>query len=237
MRFRPSLALTLVLAVLALAFAWLGLWQLDRKAEKTALFEAFESAPQMGIERALADSADLARIEAHGRYDPSRHLLLDNRIWQGRAGVHVLTPFTLTDGSTLLVNRGWLPLPPDRRTLPDVPTDGAKRLLRGRLVHPATGGPKLGEDDVLQADHWPQLVTYLDLPAASGALDEPLLPWIVQLDAGDESGFEDRQWRPAVMEPALHGGYAVQWFGLFAATVGIWLTLGFRRGRRPGTAE
>lgn len=233
MRFRPSLYLTILLTVLALVFLRLGLWQLDRKAEKTALFEAFESAPEMRIERALENEVNLARIEARGRYDPSRHLLLDNRIWKGRVGVHVLTPFTLSDGRMLLVNRGWLPLPPDRRSLPDVPTEAADRLLHGRLVRPPSGGPKLGEADVLRPDRWPQLVTYLDLPAAADALDAPLLPWIVQLDARDASGFEDRQWQPAVMQPALHGGYAVQWFGLFAATVFIWLTLGFRKGRRP----
>jgi cytochrome oxidase assembly protein ShyY1 len=83
-------------------------------------------------------------------------------------------------------------------------------------------------------DRWPQLVTYLDLGAAGTALGQPLLPWIVQLDPGDASGFEDRQWRPAVMEPDLHGAYALQWLALLAATVAIWITLGLRRGRMVG---
>jgi cytochrome oxidase assembly protein ShyY1 len=237
MQFRPSIKLTLTLVILALLFLRLGFWQLDRKAEKESLFERFRSAPELGIEQALAAEEVFARVEAYGRYDPERHLLLDNRIWNGRAGVHVLTPFTLVDGRSLLVNRGWLPLAPDRRSLPEFATGGEARSLRGRLVRPSVGGPRLGGADELAVDRWPQLVTYLDLDAAGTALGVPLQPWIVQLDAADESGFGDRQWTPAVMTPQVHGAYAVQWLALAVVTVIIWLTLGLRRGQllaRPG---
>jgi len=230
MHFRPSFKLSLILITLAAVFLRLGLWQLDRKAEKTALFERFDSAPAMSIESALDQSAEFARIDAFGRFDATRHVLLDNRIWNGRAGVHALTPFRLTDGRWLLVNRGWLPLAPDRRSLPAVPTDPADRTIHGRLVaHPA-GGPRLGDADVLVMDRWPQLVTYFDLATISDALGEPLLPWIIQLDAGDASGFGDREWSPAVMEPSVHGAYAVQWLALCLAALVIWVALGWRRG-------
>jgi cytochrome oxidase assembly protein ShyY1 len=234
MQFRPPIALTLVLAALALLFLRLALWQLDRKAEKEDLFVRFADAPSMSIEEALAREESLARIEARGHYDPLRHLLLDNRIWNGRAGVHVLTPFVLADGRSVLVNRGWLPLPADRRSLPRFATDGEVRTLRGRLVAPPSGGPRIGAADILVPDRWPQLVTYLDLGAAGTAQGRPLLPWIVQLDPGDASGFEARQWRPAVMDPAVHGAYALQWLALLTATVAIWITLGLRRGQTPG---
>jgi cytochrome oxidase assembly protein ShyY1 len=234
MQFRPPIATTLVLAALALLFLRLALWQLDRKAEKEALFMRFANAPSLSIEQALAREEALALVEARGNYDPLRHVLLDNRIWNGRAGVHVLTPFTLTDGRSVLVNRGWLPLPPDRRSLPRIATDGDLRTVRGRLVAPPSGGPRIGEADILAPDRWPQLVTYLDLDAAGMALGRPLLPWIVQLDPGDASGFEARQWQPAVMEPAVHGAYALQWLALLAAAVAIWIALGLRRGQTPG---
>lgn len=231
MPFRPSIKLTLTLGVLAVLFLRLGFWQLDRKAEKEKLFERFRDAPELGIEQALAAEEEFARVEAYGRYDPERHLLLDNRIWNGRAGVHVLTPFTLGDGRSLLVNRGWLPLAPDRRSLPDFATGGEARSLRGRLVRPSAGGPRLGGADELSDNRWPQLVTYLDVDAAGTALGKPLQPWIVQLDAADGSGFGDRQWTPAVMTPQVHGAYAVQWLALAAAAAIIWFTLGLRRGQ------
>lgn len=236
MRFRPSPALTLVLLALALVFLRLGLWQLDRKAEREALFESFRNAPEMSIGQALESEVEFARVAANGQYDPTRHVLLDNRIWNGRTGVHVLTPFTLRDGHTLLVNRGWLPLAADRRSLPEVATEAGARLLQGRLVRPAPGGPRLGEDDVLATDRWPQLVTYLDLASVAAALGEPLLPWMLQLDAGEASGFEDRQWQPAVTQPRQHSAYAVQWLALAATAAVIWVVLGLRRGRQRGNA-
>ena len=230
MRFRPSLGLSLVLLALGLLFLRLGLWQLERKAEKEALLERYASAPELAVGQAMEREAEFARVTARGHFDEHRHLLLDNRIWNGRAGVHVLTPFRLEDGRSLLVNRGWLPLPPDRRTLPGFATGNAERTISGRLVRPPAGALQLGERDVLAPDQWPQLVTYLDLEAAAGVLGESLQPWILRLDADDPMGFEGRDWRPAVMGPEKHGAYAVQWFGLLAAAATIWVVLGLRRG-------
>ena len=229
MHFRTSVKLTLALLALALLFARLGWWQLERKAEKQLLFEQFVNGPRLSVEQALERGEMFARVEAYGRYDPSRHVLLDNKILNGRAGVHVLTPFTLGDERQLLVNRGWLPLPPDRRSLPGVETDGSLRTIAGILNKPSTGGQRIGEPDVLVADRWPQLVTYLDLDSVSSALNSSLEPWLLQLEPEDESGFEGRQWQAAVMGPEVHGAYALQWFSLAVAALIIWITLGVRK--------
>lgn len=228
MRFRPSPVLTVALFALVLVFARLGYWQSQRKAEKEELFEQFENAPAMSIEQAVDAGHRFALVEGFGRYDPERHVLVDNRIYQGRAGVHVLTPFHVEGGPTVLVNRGWLPLPPDRSKLPDVPTDDRMQTISGRLNLLDTVGPRLGEADRLETGEWPQLVTYLDRGPLSEALGMELPPWTVQLDDGLGSGFEGRQWQAAVMPPATHGAYAVQWFALSAAALVIWISLGFR---------
>lgn len=230
--FRPRAGQTVLLFALALAFGALGNWQLQRKAEKEALFEQFESAPSMGIAQAVEQGRRFARVEDWGRFDTERHILLDNRTFNGRAGVHVLTPFTLGDGRTVLVNRGWLPMPPDRSSLPEVPTDGAPQTIRGRLNIVRTEGPRLGGADRPEPGNWPQLMTYLDPEPLSNLLETPLPPWLVQLDADQANGFEGREWKAAVMPPATHGAYALQWFALAAAAVIIWVTLAYRRPRK-----
>jgi cytochrome oxidase assembly protein ShyY1 len=224
----------LILVILAAVFLRLGNWQLERKAEKQVLFDRFENAPALGIEQAIDGDEQFARVKATGRFDPVRHVLIDNRVWKGRAGVHVFTPFTLAGGRHILVNRGWLPLPPDRSYLPEVPTPAGEQVISGRLNRLPLEGPRLGEADVLSADEWPQLVTYFETGAVEDALGLTLVPWLIQLNPDEPAGFEDRQWRAAVMEPKTHGAYAVQWFSLLIATISIWLILGFRRGRRPG---
>jgi surfeit locus 1 family protein len=231
MPFKPSIKLTLALLLLAVVFLRLGWWQMQRKAEKTELFLQFEQAPAMELERALERSEPFARVEAWGRYDPDRHILLDNRILDGRAGVHVLTPFRLHDDRTILVNRGWLPMPPDRRSLPVFSTDASQRSIAGILNRLPGGGPQLGDPDALSADRWPQLVTYLERESVAAALGSELPPWLIQLDAQDASGFEGRDWQPAVMGPEVHGAYALQWFALALAALIIWVTLGIRRAQ------
>lgn len=235
MFFRPSIKLTLVLLMLALVFARLGWWQKERQSEKQLLFEQFSEAPVLSVEDALSQGALFARVEATGRYDTERHILLDNKILDGRAGVHVLTPFRLQDGRELLVNRGWLPLAPDRRSLPEVATDGALRTISGILSKPSEGGQRIGDADVLVRDNWPQLVTYLEIDAIGQALGDSLEPWLLQLDQNDLSGFADRQWKAAVMGPEVHGAYAVQWFSLSLASLIIWVALGVRRAKSLST--
>jgi surfeit locus 1 family protein len=233
MRFKPSIKLTLLMFVLAFIFVRLGLWQTDRRTEKMQLFEQFDNAPVMSLEAALLEQVQFARVSASGRYDPKRHILLDNRIYKGRAGVHVLTPFELESGKYILVNRGWLPLAADRRSLPEFSTEDGQGTIRGILNRPSEGGQRLGDADIVKPDPWPQLVTYLDIATVGEALDVPLEPWLLQLDAAEQSGFEDRQWQAAVMAPKVHGAYAVQWFALAAAALVIWIILGIRRAKNP----
>jgi len=232
MQFKPSPGSTVSLFAIALVCIWLGTWQLEREEEKIILFDQFENAPMLSIEGALKQDKSFSRVQAYGRFDDSRHVLLDNKIHNGRAGVHVLTPFSLGNGDTVLVDRGWLPLPPDRRHLPPVPTDPSARTISGMLKRPTTDGPRLGKPDELVTDEWPQLVTYLELKTVSDALGTPLLPWLLQLDPADPGGFEGRQWVAAVMGPEIHAAYAFQWFALSLATMIIWLTLGFRRAQQ-----
>jgi len=229
MRFKPSIGLTFSLGTIAVIFALLGKWQLERAEEKQILFDQFENAPLSSIENALESDAPFVRVQASGHFDESRHILLDNKVLNGRVGVHALTPFYLVGGKVILVNRGWLPLSPDRRHMPGVPTDRSEHSITGLLRKPPTDGLRIGEADVLVSDRWPQLVTYLDMETVSGALGTALAPWVLQLDPTSPAGFEGRQWKAAVMEPEMHSAYAVQWFALSLAAAIIWLVLGLRR--------
>lgn len=237
MFFRPSITLTLILLALALVFFRLGQWQSDRKAEKILLFDEFRNAPLMTVEQALQSDVNFARVGGSGRYDSTRHILLDNKILNGRAGVHVLTPFTLADGSVVLVNRGWLFLAADRRSLPKVNTPRRIQLIKGIMTRPAEAGHRVGKADQLDDKKWPQLMTYFDLPSISEALGVRLQPMILMLDPDDLNGFEGRNWQPAVMGPDVHGAYAVQWYALAGLSLVIWIVMGVSRAKKINGAE
>jgi surfeit locus 1 family protein len=64
-----------------------------------------------------------------------------------------------------------------------------------------------------------------------------LSPWVIQLNAGDSTGFDGRDWKPTVLLPAQHGAYAVQWFALALAMPIIWLALGWKWRYQSKTAS
>jgi len=222
------MAATLTLFLLACLFATLGTWQEKRAAEKRALELQHETAPSLSLESAIQRKSRFSPVDALGRYDGSRHVLLDNQIWQGRAGVYVFTPFYTDNGMVILVNRGWLPLAPDRKALPGIPTPAGEVVLRGILNTPPVPGRLLGPADRLDRNDWPQLVTYLNLQDISEILGTPLEDWVVQLSDSEPGGFEGRDWQPVYLTSSRHQGYAIQWFSLLAACFVMWVFIGLR---------
>ena len=227
--FRPSGSATLVLFLLALLFATLGTWQVNRATEKKALETQHQTAPSLSLKTAIDQQSRFAKIAVNGRYDRDRHILLDNRIWRGQAGVHVFTPFYTVSGTTILVNRGWLPLAIDRTTMPEIPTPSQQVNLKGTLNTLPVPGRVLGPADRLANDKWPQLVTYLNPEDISAVIDAPLENWVIQLSKTEPHGFDGREWKAVFMSSSRHEGYAFQWYALVAASIIMWLYLGFRK--------
>jgi surfeit locus 1 family protein len=227
--FRPSISGTVALFILASLFASLGMWQEKRAAEKEQTELQHRAASRVPFETALAGDERFARIDVSGHYDPVRHILLDNQVWKGRAGVHVFTPFYTLDGTAILVNRGWLPLAADRQTMPDIPTPQHETVLRGMLNTLPVPGRILGQADRMNQNQWPQLVTYLNLENIVESLDVSLENRVIQLSASEQAGFEGRDWKPVFLTSRKHKAYAFQWFALATISIVLWVFTGFRQ--------
>ena len=216
------------LLALATLFATLGNWQLNRKSEKQESLSQFEQAPELSLEHALKTDLDFSRVRILGHYETDWHILLDNKIWQGQPGVHVFSLFYSKQGIPLLVDRGWLAISPDRRQLPSVPAIAEEIVISGLLSTLPKGGVKLGEPDIIADLHGTVLVTYLDIDAVAHAAGLDIAPKVLKLDASDSSGFQDREWVPAVILPAQHQAYAVQWFALSLVAIILLFTMAVR---------
>ncbi len=237
MHLRPSAAHSLILLPLAALFVWLGQWQLERKVQKEQMLSLYENAPKLDYAQVGELNLPYARVQLDGHYDPNWQLLVDNKVFNGRAGVHVLTLFRPSFGKPVLVNRGWLPMGADRSILPEVPTPADRIQISGMLISPPEDGVRIGEPERLDGPGQPRLVTYLVMSEVASALDGNVSQQLLQLDATDVSGFEDRNWLPTVMMPAQHAAYALQWFSLSLAIVIIWFTLGWRRAHPPHSGD
>jgi surfeit locus 1 family protein len=199
-----------------------GFWQLDRADEKNLLAERMES---MSGLPALSLNEDegfekFRVVEAAGHYLPGETFYLDNMLYEGRPGYHVISLFELENKNGLvLVNRGWLAGLADRSVLPGTDTPLETRKIGGSLVSPRTRPFFMGDAE----PQGQMLRLYIDIEKLSQRLNRPVLPYVMQLQSDRADGLI-RSWPKFDSKVSMHIGYAVQWFAfaLFAFLMAIY---------------
>jgi surfeit locus 1 family protein len=233
--FRPGW-LGSLLALIALAAAVsLGNWQVRRAGEKLALQEKLDdrshaAAVQIGSQLVAAEVIDYSKVEMRGEYLPQQTILLDNKIYQGQVGYHVLTPLRIEGGATcVLVNRGWIAAGPRRDVLPQIATPPGIQHVEGIAVPPSRRYFELGPP-TSSGPVWENLA--LDrYAAATGLVLQPFV--LQQLDTVNE-GLVRIQERPDT-GVNMHRGYAFQWYALAVLVVVLYIALNLKRKHEQTT--
>ena len=232
-------AVVLLAALLSAALtARLGVWQLDRAAQKIALQASLDerrALPPLPAAELARDATHGAaqwhrRIAIEGTWLPAQTVFLDNRQMNARQGFYVLTPLKLADGSAVLVQRGWLPRHFDDRSAAAAPPLPAGPVqVEGRIAPAPSrlydlGGASTGP-----------IRQNLDLDAFSAEIGTPLRPLSIQQTAPATPGSDDglkRDWPAPATGVDKHHGYAFQWFALSALITGLYVWFQLIRPRR-----
>mgnify|MGYP006424562905 CR=1 FL=1 len=231
---RPGWLPWLAAALVTPQFSGLGVWQLQRAAEKQAVIASLADNRQPVLERLPGTLATLSKavrrkVRIQGRYEGERQFLLDNRILEGRPGFDVLTPLVLDDGRRVLVDRGWVAAGAGREPVESARLAVEERVtVRGRLWLPESG-IALGAA-VTPGDDWPRLVTRVDFPALEEALGRELVPAVIRARGDAPWLFRPRDLQPR-FGPMRHYGYAFQWFALALTVLAVACILEWRRRR------
>lgn len=237
-RFAPRLIPTLATLALLPAVVGLGVWQLDRAAQKAELqaeYDARAAAPArtLGLSVQTVEALRFHRVVARGRYDDGHQILIDNRVHQGRVGYHVITPLKIEGGETrVLVNRGWVALGADRAHLPAIETPPGVQEISGVATLPAERVFTLGRPGA-PGSEWERVWQTLDLARFKAAVTYPLQPVVVLLDPESTAGGFVRNWSRLDAGIATHKAYAFQWFALAVALLTLYLVVNIRKPRRP----
>lgn len=217
----------LLVCIFAGACILLGQWQMDRRAEVlTEISHVNENyfAPASSSAQALALFDELpadrkwTTVELEGQYLEEDTRVVRNRVKAGRPGYEVLVPFRLTDGRTVVVDRGYLPIGDERAGWPDEipePPSGTVRVQ----VRLKPGEPTLDRqapEGQLATVNLPTYAQFLDYPIAQGAYgimyaEDPAPAAAPQpLDEPDT-------------DEGPHLSYSYQWFAFgVLAFVGFW---------------
>jgi surfeit locus 1 family protein len=104
----------ILLLIVGLVCISLGRWQLSRADERIAIAQSIEAGRahppiKLNSNTPQAELIDWRSAKVEGHWATQFTVLLDNRNLDGRPGYWVATPFVNTDGSAVLVLRGWLP--------------------------------------------------------------------------------------------------------------------------------
>jgi surfeit locus 1 family protein len=228
-----SIGALLLAVTLAALFVRLGLWQWHRGLDRETQWAGFSRGGAQVIDlgaRAVTAVPLYQRVRVSGELDGAHQFLLDNRIFQGRAGFEVLTPLARSTLPELLVDRGWVPFGGVRTQLPDVRLAPAGAVtLTGRIAALPSPGLASGRVAPASAAPWPKVTSYPRIEELAQALGKPLGARILLLDPGAPYGFE-RDWQPPGLAPMRHFGYAFQWWIFAALALAGWFVLR-RHGR------
>lgn len=226
-RFRPPAWAVVLAAAATAAFCSLGAWQLRRGLAKERVLASLEAhaVPEiaLGAGSPPPDVLVPQPARARGRYLADRQLLEDGQSRDGVPGYHVWTPLQL-GGGLVLVDRGWVPRPPPALATPagEVEIHGLWR----RLPEPALR--LRGATACPERKQFPLVVLFPQPEDLECLLGAPVAPGLLLLDPRTPGGYV-REWSLVGFPPARHYGYAVQWFGLAAVTVFLFVKLNLRR--------
>lgn len=231
--FRPRLWPTLIALPAVLVMLGLGVWQLERLAWKQGLIDDLQSRWAQAAVPLPADLSDLEGLEYRrvlltGRFLHERELVLPGKTYKGTYGQWIATPFVLEDGRGVLVNRGWVPEKyADPRSRREGLPEGTV-TLEGILRLPGwSGWESMRPDNDPGGNRW----YYFDIPAMAAAtgLERPVTEFYVEAVGDEASGLLPIGLELTVDLPNDHLEYAITWFALAIALVGVYLVSQTRR--------
>lgn len=238
---RPKWILSTLLAVLGVAvLIRLGIWQLDRLAQRRAFNARVEvqlNQPALDLNQTPlpADLWDMEyrAVQVRGRYVPQEEVLLRNQAWQDRPGYHLLTPLVIEGGGAkVLVDRGWIPFEDASRaqTYAEPGLVTVTGIIRRPQTRPDFGGvpdPTLTPGQT-RLDAW----NIVNLDRIRGQVDGDLLPvYVLQAPDPAQTTLPYRSLPQLELTEGPHFGYALQWF-TFAAMLAVGYPFFVRRQLR-----
>jgi surfeit locus 1 family protein len=147
------------LALLAfIGFLALGQWQLERRAWKLDLIERVEQRVDAPPVAAPTDAdidpqeSEYLRVRLHGEFLHQRETLVQASTRLG-SGYWVLTPLRRQDGTTVLVNRGFVP-PENRHRAQRREGEPRGPVTVTGLLRPSEPGGAFLRDNAPEQDRW-----------------------------------------------------------------------------------
>lgn len=240
-RLRPLLLPALFVVVVGAILVGLGVWQLHRLAWKDAIVAQIEARtkaepqslpPSTSWFKLKPADYEYRRVTFEGTFRNDQETLVYRAMDDG-PGYLVLTPLSLQSGGTLIVNRGFIPATLKHRGTRTAGEPHGPVRVTGLMRQPEPRNLFTPADDVAHGMFFtrdPQLIA-----ARFGLIDAA--PFTVDADSTPNPGGWPRGGTTQIAIPNNHLSYALTWFGLALALIGVFSTFAWRRLAEPRRAE
>jgi surfeit locus 1 family protein len=232
LHFRPLPVYSVVTAIMLAILLSLGFWQVQRLHWKLGLIAQVNrnlALPPVSLQAALkmGPDAEYRHVSLNGRFLHAKESYAYAVAPGGTPVYHVITPFLTDNGLTFLVDRGLVPLE-----------------LRDPVKRPA--GQVEGEQHVVGVWRTPDAPGFFTPQAdrarriwfsrnakAIAAADHVSVtaPVMIEADATPVPGGWPKGGQTVVTFRNEHLQYAITWFGLAAALLGIYVAMHISKGR------
>lgn len=239
-RFRPTFWATVFTIPVLIILLGLGTWQVQRlywKEEQIAIRQERSQPPGIELPDRFPDPGELefTRVRMTGAFLHDQEFYLGARTESGRVGIAVVTPFTLSDGRTILINRGWVP--EDRRD----PATRAEGQLQGEITIEAllrTDGWKGVEFAKPPNDPEKRFYFWLDLPVMADDVDRPIITQVyADAVASDVPGGLPIGGQTRIQLTNDHLEYAITWYSFAVILLVIYFLFHYRREEEGADGE
>ena len=231
-RFSPGLIMTVLTFSLAYIMLSLGQWQLSRAQYKDNLQQKIaerQNKPAIDYKQLPYEESERLYLPVRlvGLYDREHSILFDNRVVDSVVGYDVFTPFKLVDGTTIVINRGFIAQGISRQVLPEFDTPDEKVVIEGLMEKVPSKGLILS-DNVHQSNQWPTVMQYIEIDELETKLNTRLMSMVVRLAENGPGGLKYHQ--PVVnLNSAKNKGYAFQWFAMMSAVLSLYFVVNTKK--------
>lgn len=236
-QFMPGLKLTLITLILLPILVYLGMWQLEKSHQKEKnISDLNYNSVQSAINLSQISEPNLAKhryvpVKIDGIFLNQYNFLLDNQMYEHKPGYRVLTIVSTPQISKwILIDRGWVPIGPNRTQLPTIDHIFGLREIHG-VIETIGTGIELKSPKVSPEAAWPVVLSTLNYDFIAKTINHPVYEFVIRLTDDQITHYVYPQAHKGI-SIEKHMGYAIQWFIFAFLLVLYYLIVSTKRGAK-----
>ncbi|MFZ5779594.1 MAG: SURF1 family protein [Pseudomonadota bacterium] len=235
-RLRPALWPTLISLPIFVLSMGLGIWQMERREWKREILDRIatnQAAAALSFDELLRGDPlrhEYGRVRVAGTFLHDHEFYLGARSLKNKVGLQVVTPLRTDDGRIVLFDRGWIPQErKDPASRPQSRPDDRVEITG--IVRRTQERRQFAPENVPERNVWFHVDVPLMRRMAGGKPDPKLDSFFLEADATPNAGGLPVGGQTRLDIPNDHLQYAITWFLIALALVGVYLAYHWENGR------